>query len=295
MEVRLLRTEMARKAVQAASFLLSNLYLRGWLDATIYTGRSKMFCIPGLHCYSCPSAILSCPVGSLQNILASPGFAGGMASGRPDALILLAVIGFLLAVGFLAGRIACGWICPFGLLQELLHRIPVPKVSIPSGWRAGKYAVLLVFVLFLPAVLRLVPGGGGDPWFCKVICPAGTLFAGWPLAAADGGQTFQLGFLFTWKSAILAAVLLWAMVSRRPFCRVLCPLGAFWGLAGKVSLFRMSVSRNCIRCNRCREVCPVDIAIFREPASAECIRCSRCIAECPVACIRHSAGGNRDE
>jgi polyferredoxin len=283
--------EFARKSVQAASLLLSNLYLSGWVNGTIYTGRSKMFCIPGLHCYSCPSSVLACPVGSLQNLLASPGFAGGLATLRADALTVLAVTGFVLAIGFAAGRIACGWVCPFGLIQELLYRIPLPKVRVPSGLRGAKYAVLVVFVILLPLLLRPVPGGGGDPWFCKAICPEGTLTAGWPLAAADGGETFRLGFMFTWKSAILVLVIVWAAVSKRPFCRVLCPLGAVWGLAGKVSLWRMRVGEQCTTCGRCREECPVDLDIWRDPSSAECIRCMRCIPACPAGCISHGIGG----
>jgi ferredoxin-type protein NapH len=283
--------EFARKSVQAASLLLSNLYLSGWVNGTIYTGRSKMFCIPGLHCYSCPSSVLACPVGSLQNLLASPGFAGGLATLRADALTVLAVVGFILAVGFAAGRIACGWVCPFGLIQELLYTIPLPKVKVPSGLRGAKYAVLVVFVVLLPLLFRPVPGGGGDPWFCKAICPEGTLTAGWPLAAADGGETFRLGFLFAWKSVLLVLVIVWAAVSKRPFCRVLCPLGAVWGLAGKVSLWRMHVTGQCTTCGRCREECPVDLDIWKDPSSAECIRCMRCIPECPAGCISHRIGG----
>jgi polyferredoxin len=270
--------------------MLGNLYLRGWADASIYTGRSKMFCIPGLHCYSCPSSVLACPVGSIQSILSTNGFLGGVVTGRSDSLVILGVIGFLLAIGFVAGRIACAWVCPFGFLQDILYRIPSRKLTVPAAWRNGKYLVLLLFVVVLPMTLRMVAGAGGDPWFCKVICPAGTLFAGWPLVLIHGGGTFQTGFLFTWKSAVLVLILLWSVTSKRPFCRVLCPLGAFWGLAGKASVFRMRVDDSCIECGRCRAVCPVDIAIFREERSSECIRCGRCVPECPVSAISHSTG-----
>jgi polyferredoxin len=213
----------------------------------------------------------------------------GLASGRPDSLIILGVLGFLLAVGFLAGRFACGWICPFGLIQDLLHKIPFPELRIPVAWRDAKYAVLLIFVFLLPLSIRTVPGAGGDPWFCKVICPSGTLTAGVPLVLHDGGQTFQPGFLFTWKAALMVLILLWATTTRRAFCRFLCPLGALWGLAGKVSVIRMRVDDSCIRCGRCREVCPVDIAVNEEPNSAECIRCGKCIDICPVNAVHHDS------
>jgi len=281
--------EKARRAVQFGTLALTNLYIYGFIYGTIYTGSSKMFCIPGLHCYSCPSSVLACPVGSMQNILSSEGFMGGLATGRPDALVLMAVLGFLLALGFLAGRFACGWLCPFGLLQDLLYRIPFPKLRIPASWRDGKYAVLLIFVVLLPLTLRTVPGAGGDPWFCKVICPSGTLTAGVPLVLHDGGETLRTGFLFTWKTVLLVLILLWVMSTRRAFCRVICPLGALWGLAGKVSVFRMRVDDSCISCGKCRETCPVDISIYEEPDSAECIRCGRCIDICPVGAIHHDA------
>ena len=287
--------EKLRRTSQSVSLVATNLYLAGWVHGTIYTGKSKIFSIPGLHCYSCPSSVLSCPVGSVQNIVSSRGFLAGLASGRPDSLIILGVLGFLLSLGFLAGRFACGWICPFGFLQDMLHRIPSPKLRIPSGWRDGKYAVLLLFVFLLPLTLRTVPGAGGDPWFCKAVCPSGTLTAGIPLVLHDGGQTLHTGFLFTWKTVILALVLLWSVVSRRPFCRVICPLGALWGIAGKVSVLRMRVDDSCIRCDKCRSVCPVDIAIYREPSSAECVRCGRCIDVCPVGAIHHdSRRGGRE-
>ncbi len=281
--------ERFRRLVQAASLVFSNLYLQGWISGTIFTGKSKMFCVPGLHCYSCPSSVLSCPVGSVQNILSSEGFLGGIAAGRPDSLILLGVTGFLLTFGFLAGRIACGWVCPFGFLQELLYKIPLPKLTIPSSWRDAKYAVLLIFVILFPLFLRSIPGAGGDPWFCKAICPSGTLFAGLPLVLFDGGGTLQTGFLFSWKTVVLVLVLLWSITSKRPFCRVLCPLGAIWGITGKASVFRMRVDSSCISCDRCRTVCPVDIAIYKEPNSAECIRCGKCITVCPVNAVHHDA------
>ena len=89
----------------------------------------------------------------------------------------------------------------------------------------GKYLILLVFVLLLPlyAVDFL---GQGQPWFCKLICPAGTLEAGIPLVLANDGLREAAGFLFAWKNVILAAVILAAIFVYRPSCHYLCPLGA---------------------------------------------------------------------
>ncbi len=283
---------MLRRIIQSISLIGTNLYYQGWISGTIFTGQSKMFCVPGLHCYSCPSSVLACPVGSLQSIVSTNGFLAGITTGNPDSIIVLGVLGFLLAIGFVAGRIACGWVCPFGLLQEMLYKIPFPKKKIATAWRHAKYVVLVLFVFLLPMTLKLTPGAGGDPWFCKAICPSGTLTAGIPLVLYDGGEMLNPGFLFTWKTAVLVLILLWAMISKRPFCRVICPLGAFWGVVGKASVFKMRVDNKCVKCGQCKTVCAVDIAIYREQKSAECVRCGECIKICPVKAIHHDTGGD---
>lgn len=289
---RLKKQDLLRKTVQFGALLATNLHLSGWVNGTIYTGASKVAMIPGLQCYSCPSSVLACPAGSLQSILATPNFWGMLATGRPDALIVVAVLGFISLVGLLAGRFACGWFCPFGLLQEILYKIPLPKLRFQDSLRPAKYALLFILVLGLPAFLRPVSGGAGDPWFCKILCPAGTSLAGWPLVSSSP-ESYQLGFLFWWKTSIAILVLLWAVTVERPFCRALCPLGAAWGLLGKVSVFRMKVSDSCISCGKCASVCPMGLSIYREPESAECIRCGKCSVICPVDAITHSAGRNR--
>ncbi len=289
---RLKNQGLLRKTVQFGALLATNLHLTGWVNGTIYTGASKAAMIPGLHCYSCPSSVLACPVGSLQSILAAPDFWGMLATGRPDALIVIAVLGFISFVGLLAGRFACGWLCPFGLLQELLYKIPLPKLRFQDSLRPAKYALLFILVLALPAFLRPFAGGTGDPWFCKIVCPAGTSLAGWPLVSSSP-ESYQLGFLFWWKTSIAILVLLWAVTVERPFCRALCPLGAAWGLLGKVSVFRMKVSDSCVSCGKCTSVCPMGISIYKTPDTAECIRCGKCAEVCPVKAISHGTGRNR--
>lgn len=280
--------EIRRTLVQIFSTILFNLHLAGWLDGSLYRGPAKAFCLPGLHCYSCPSSILACPVGAVQNVLASPGILAGLSSSGSNLYTLIGLTGFILLPGFIAGRIACSHFCPFGMFQDLLHRIRPVSLRIPESMRRTKYMILAIFVIALPLFLRTVPGGGGDPWFCKAICPSGTITAGWPLAAFDGGRTLQLGFLFSWKSVIAILVILLSTAVWRPFCRYLCPLGAAWGLAGKVSFVRMHVADSCTRCGACGKTCPMGIEIRANPSSAECIRCGRCITTCTVGAITHS-------
>ena len=107
------KLQRVRHAVQAAWALLTNSYLAGFARGTLYKGRLKGLCVPGLNCYSCPGAVGSCPIGALQSVLGSRKFG-----------FSYYVVGFLVLVGALTGRFVCGWLCPFGLIQELLHRIP---------------------------------------------------------------------------------------------------------------------------------------------------------------------------
>ena len=99
---------------QAAWFAVTNGYAKGFLEGKIYKGQIKYVCVPGLNCYSCPGALGSCPIGSLQAVLDSGKFR-----------VSCYVFGFLTLFGALLGRFVCGWLCPFGLVQDLLHKIPL--------------------------------------------------------------------------------------------------------------------------------------------------------------------------
>ena len=107
----------------------------------------------------------------------------------------------------LLGRFVCGFLCPFGWLQELLHKIPGKKFSTKKlkPLTYIKYVVLLFAVVLLP-VLVVNDVGMGDPFFCKYICPQGVLEGAIPLAIANAGIRSALGSSFTWKLAVLIAV-----------------------------------------------------------------------------------------
>ena len=273
-----LRTHL-RTAVQLVFAALTNGYAAGFLQGTIYKGQGKLICVPGLNCYSCPGALGACPIGSLQAVLTSR-------AGKFPAYVL----GFLLLFGALFGRLVCGWLCPFGLVQDLLHKIPfVKKLRRLPGERALrylKYAVLVGFVIVLPLVVLDIVGQG-QPWFCKYICPSGTLFAGIPLIASNPPLRAALGWLFTWKAAILLALVLLSIVLWRPFCRYLCPIGAIYGLFNPVAVYRFRIDEDrCTDCGACKAACKLDIDVRRTPNSAECVRCGACRRACPRGAIR---------
>ena len=264
-----------RRMVQLYAALLQNAHLRGFADGKIYDGPAKAACVPGLNCYSCPAAVGACPLGSLQSAIAA---------GKKGALFY--VIGALLLFGLALGRVICGWLCPAGFVQELLHRLPTPKLKKSKVTRALswlKYAILAVFVLLLPPLLNA-------PAFCKFICPAGTAEGAVSLLAnpVNEGWFAMLGALFTNKFVILTLVLTACVFVYRSFCRFLCPLGALYSLFARLALLGIRVdTHSCTDCGKCLRVCPMDI---RRVGDRECIHCGQCIDACPEKAITLRAG-----
>ncbi len=253
----------------------SNPYLQNFGNGKIYGGKWKQFCNPGLNCYSCPAASLACPIGALQAVGGSMNFS-----------FSFYVAGFLLAAGVLLGRFVCGYLCPFGLIQELIYKLPTPKRSLWKGIRYVKYVFLAVFVLILPVAATNYMGMG-KPAFCQFICPAGTLEGGLPLLDIHPGLRRSVGGLFSLKMLILAVTVAGCMWTYRFFCRAACPLGAVYGLMNKVSLYRLEVDRRrCIDCGRCQKACKMDVDPVKTPNSAECIRCGECMETCPADAIQ---------
>jgi polyferredoxin len=269
---------MRRRVVQAASSLLANANLPGFIEGRLYQGRLKSVCVPVLNCYSCPGALGACPVGSFQSLAA--GFS------RTASLY---VVGFLTAVGAVGGRFTCGWFCPFGFLQELLHRLSPRRLALPRFMELLKYPVLALTVL-LPFFWRDAVGLA-EPYYCKYICPAGTLEAGLPLVGRRPELAALIGPLFWLKVCILAALTISALFVWRPFCRTLCPLGAFFGFFNRLSLWQLRVDRaRCTSCGTCARRCPAGLHPYRDPNPAECVRCLECTRVCPAHALTFASG-----
>ncbi len=269
-----------RRLIQLYAALLQNAHLKGFIEGEIYVGPLKNLCTPGFNCYSCPGAAAACPLGALQNALASSG-----------ARAPYYVLGILLLFGLILGRTICGWLCPLGLMQELLHKLPTPKVRKSRVTRAlsyVKYGILAVFVVAIPLLysVQSLP----VPAFCKYICPAGTSEGAVGLLSnpVNADKFSMLGILFTRKFIILIAIAAACIFAYRAFCRFLCPLGAIYGLFAKVSLLGVKVvPAKCTDCGRCVSVCPMDI---RRVGDHECISCGRCVGECPTKAIAWKGG-----
>ena len=270
-----------RGPIQAGAALLTNLHLPNFLKGGIYQGGGKSVCVPGLNCYSCPAASGACPIGSFQAVVGSSKFS-----------FSYYITGFLILLGVLLGRFICGFLCPFGWLQELLHKIPTRKLSTKrlKPLTYIKYAVLLFMVALLP-MLVTNDVGMGDPFFCKYLCPQGVLEGAIPLSAVNSGIRAALGTLFSWKLGILIAVIVLSVLFYRPFCKWLCPLGAFYALLNRVSLFGMKVDQHkCISCGKCARACKMDVDVTKTPNHAECIRCGMCVRACPTHAVSFRYG-----
>ncbi len=267
-----------QRALQFMAAALFNGYALGFQKGRIFTGKTKALCVPVLNCYSCPGALGACPIGSLQAALGT--------QGRRFPFYIL---GTLMLFGVLLGRGVCGLLCPFGLVQDLLHKIPLPKWRVPKkidqGGRWVKYLVLLGMVLVLPALATGV-AGAAIPYFCKYLCPAGTLEGGVPLLISNPSLRQAMGGLFTWKLLVLVLILAASVGIHRPFCKYLCPLGAFYSLFNRLSLYRMNLDKGkCVGCKACESSCPMGVSVTKNINSTECIRCGKCNAQCPAGAI----------
>lgn len=270
------RFSRMRGWIQAGATLLTNIHLPNFFRGGIYQGKGKSVCVPGLNCYSCPAASGACPIGSFQAVVGSSKFG-----------FSYYITGFLILLGVLLGRFICGFLCPFGWLQELLHKIPSKKLSTKKlkPLTYLKYIILLLAVVLLPA-LAVNDVGMGDPFFCKYICPQGVLEGAIPLSLVNEGIRAALGTLFVQKLFILLATVALSILFYRPFCKWICPLGAFYALLNKISLLEIKMDeQKCVSCGKCAASCKMDVDVRKTPNHAECIRCGKCITACPAEAL----------
>lgn len=258
-----------RKIIQFSCAIFYNLHFVGFINESLYKGKIKQICIPGLNCYSCPAAIASCPIGAMQQYMSQHPYKSFFLNKIP-----IYVIGIIVLFGVLCGRLICGFLCPFGLLQELLFKIKTKKIRKSETTRKYtmlKYFILIICVVVIP-VIFLAPG------FCKYICPQGTLEAGIYFAITNKDIQALLGKLFCLKIFILIIVITLSIFMYRFFCRFICPLGAIYSLFNKIAIFGIKIDENkCTHCNKCINLCLMDV---KQVGDRECIECGECIKNC---------------
>lgn len=276
-------SENFRHFFQCLWAVITNSYIIGFVQGKIYQGKIKNVCVPGMNCYSCPSAVGSCPIGALQAVI-----------GSFEYKFTFYVAGFMIFVGSICGRFVCGWLCPFGLVQDLLNKIPLPKKLKIKTFKGDrylrflKYLILVVFVILMPMFLTDIIGQG-FPWFCKLICPVGTLEGGIPLVILDQNLRSTIGSLYAWKNFILIIIIILSLMIYRPFCKYICPLGAIYSIFNPISALKYQVNTDkCLGCGACSKVCKMNCNPVKNPNDLECIRCGKCKNTCTQEAIEYT-------
>lgn len=277
------QSENSRHLFQLIWAIITNGYLIGFVRGKIYQGKIKNVCVPGMNCYSCPGALGSCPIGALQATI-----------GSYEYKFAFYISGFMILVGAFMGRFVCGWLCPFGLIQEFLNKVPLPKKLKINTFRGDKqlrwlkYIILVLFVILMPMFITDMIGQG-YPWFCKLICPVGTLEGGIPLVLLNNALRSTIGWLYTWKIGILIFIILLSIAIYRPFCKYICPLGAIYSLFNRFSIVQYSIDKSkCINCSSCAKGCSMGCDPVKNPNHLECIRCGKCKKICPQSAINQT-------
>jgi polyferredoxin len=174
------------------------------------------------------------------------------------------------------GPVFCGWVCPFGSIQEWFGKLG-KKIFKRRFNRLIPYKVdrilrylrylMLGWVVYMTAVTGTLVFADIDPYFA--------LFNFWTSEVAIGGVI------------ILIAVLVLSLLVERPFCKYACPYGAVLGVFNLFRIFK--IRRNpstCINCKACDRTCPMNIPVSTSGAVRhhQCITCLKCTSEqaCPV-------------
>jgi polyferredoxin len=227
----------------------------------------------------------------------------------------LPIASFFLVAAFF-GRALCGWVCPFGFVQDLLGYVKKKhrEVSLRThdGMTKVKYVVLVV-ALFVSGTLGIsLSIGAGEgykaalgefaPAPFNALSPADTLFAILPKIALDLRYTnlnaFATGILavqpLLWvRIVIMVMILVLAAYVPRSWCRYLCPHGAALAFLNRFSF--LGLKRDPLRCTKatcraCVEVCPMKVPILDLPwekfTDPECIYCLKCVEACATKAIK---------
>ena len=253
---------MTKKGLRkASSFLVRRRFAVQTLFLAVWLAPLRLFtvCAPVFHCYACPLASLACPIGALAQFSALH-------------VVPLIAIGTLLVVGALLGAFICGWVCPFGWLQDLTAKLPIRKLTLPRWTTNFRYVVLVGLVLLVPYFL-----GEKHPLFICRVCPAGALEGSVPnmVKQAAAGETVVWPSVA--KIVILVLFLVPMFIKYRPWCTLLCPLGLIFGLFNRISVFFLRFNRTkCGDCSICQTICKYNVRPDERANDVRCIRCLDC-------------------
>ena len=214
-----------------------------------------------------------CPLGGLETLWQMLVDGRYIPKTHPSNLIL----GIGLVIGVLiSGAVFCGWICPFGSLQDgltwLREKMHLHELKLPAWadhWlRYGRFMVLAMILFKTISTVKL--------WFSGYD-PYRTFFGlGW---------LFEFNLAEQWPAYLIALIVLTVtFLVPRAWCKYACPLGGALSLLGALSLFRIQRSPSeCKNCSICEKPCPVGIAVAtaNPRVSSNCIGCLACVEACP--------------
>ena len=176
-----------------------------------------------------------------------------------EDLPLLLLVSFAVVTTILWGRIFCGFLCPFGALQDLMERI-VPRRfrrELPRG--VHEKALLVKYgILGLILVPALV---GSSVTIFQYFEPFGTVF-------------YWSSSLLLWT--ITGGILVVSAIVPRFYCRYACPLGAALAIGSLAAPFRIGRIEQCDFCKVCEQKCPTGAIDGPKIDFKECVRCNAC-------------------
>ena len=233
-------------------------FLLAWMNPWFV--RIHNFCSPVFHCHSCPLATFACPIGVLANFSALHVFP-------------FVALGTMLLVGALVGSFICGWVCPFGFLQDLVGRLPTPKFQLPAWMGYFRYVVLIGLVLLIPYFYS----EEHSLFFCR-LCPAGAVEASLPFTVTQAVSSQKIVLPSITKMTVLLVFLVAMLFTWRPWCTLFCPLGAIYSLCSKVSVFFLRFHPDrCNDCDLCHRLCHFGGKPNDNANPMNCIRCLDCV------------------
>ena len=301
---RLFSIETTRKLIQFFSFLIFNAVVFGWAPTPLL--------LPILNGLGTPQKTVGDAFAALQLILY-------------DAVFPWLPIASFLLIAIVLGRATCGWICPFGFIQDLLGYIKRKHKEISPMTHEDmvnvKYGILAITLFVsVASALTLVAGAGlgfrrtfgifaQAPF--EVLSPANTLFSTLPSILLNARYTIptwletgdvignilngivSMPILFWVQFVIVGFIIVLGVYVPRSWCRYFCPHGAALAFLNRFSF--LGLKRELVKCTKaechaCVEVCPMKVPILDLPwekfTDPECIYCLKCVGACETKAIK---------